>query len=54
MVAVGHTNQVISYHALQNNESYQELEGNYFDQRVRQAIEKRLVRRLEQLGCEVS
>jgi hypothetical protein len=30
------------------------LGGNYFDEQDRQAIEKRLVRRLEKLGYEVS
>jgi hypothetical protein len=32
----------------------QDLSANYFDERQRQAIEKRLVRRLEKLGYEVS
>ena len=38
----------------QSQEDYQELGGNYFDERDRQAVEKRLVRRLEHLGYQVS
>ncbi|GAC1361072.1 MAG: IS110 family transposase [Ktedonobacteraceae bacterium] len=53
-VAVGHTILIIIYHVLQEREGYQELGGNYFDERDRQATEKRLVRRLEKLGYEVA
>jgi transposase len=53
-VAVGHTILIIIYHVLQEREEYRELGGNYFDERDRQATEKRLVRRLEKLGYEVS
>jgi len=38
----------------QEREGYKELGGNYFDERDRQTTEKRLVRRLEKLGYEVS
>ena len=54
MVAVGHTLLVIIYHVLRDQKAYQELGGNYFDEHDRQGIEKRLVRRLEKLGYEVS
>jgi transposase len=54
MVAMGHTILVIIHHVLRNQQSYQELGGNYFEERDRQAIEKRLVRRLEKLGYQVS
>jgi transposase len=53
MMAVGHAILVAIYHMLNRNVSYQELGGNYFDERDRQAIEKRLVRRLEKLGYHV-
>jgi transposase len=54
MMAVGHTILVIIYHVLCDQEGYHELGGHYFEERDRQAIEKRLVRRLEKLGYEVS
>ncbi len=54
MVAVGHTILVIIYHVLRDQQPYTELGGNYFDERDRQATERRLVRRLEKLGYEVS
>src|SRR5579883_1068735 len=53
MVAVGHTILVIIYHLLQQQKSYEELGGNYFDERERRDTEKRLVRRLEKLGYHV-
>ncbi len=34
-------------------EPYQELGTNYFDERERQEMERRLIRRLERLGYEV-
>jgi hypothetical protein len=52
MVAVGHSMLVIIYHVLYHQQSYQELEGNSFEERDRQDIEKCLVRRLEKLGSE--
>jgi transposase len=54
VVAVGHTILVIIYHVLQEQQPYAELGDNYFDERERHAIEKRLVRRLERLGYEVA
>ena len=54
LVAVGHAILVIVYHVLTRREPYQDLGVNYFDERDRQAVERRLVRRLEQLGYEVS
>ena len=45
---------MIIYHVLQDQKPYTELGGNYFDERNRQATERRLVRRLEKLGYEVS
>ncbi|HLZ59180.1 MAG TPA: IS110 family transposase [Ktedonosporobacter sp.] len=54
LVALGHTLLVIVYYLLLREEEYQELGGNYFDERDRQAVEKRLVRRLENLGYQVA
>lgn len=53
LIAVGHTILVIIYHLLSQQKSYEELGGTYFEQRDRQNIEKRLVRRLEKLGYQV-
>ena len=53
VMAVAHTIAVIIYHILRDHTTYQDLGGNYFDQRDRQALEKRLVRRLQRLGYQV-
>jgi transposase len=53
IIAVGHSILVIIYHLLDQRVSYKELGGNFFDERDRQATQKRLVRRLEQLGYHV-
>jgi len=54
VVAVAHTLLVIVYHLLNRGEAYTELGGNYFDERDRWQVERRLVRRLEALGYAVS
>ena len=53
-VAVGHSILLIAYHLLTRGTCYQELGGNYFDERDGQAMKRRLVQRLEQLGYEVT
>jgi transposase len=53
VVAVAHTLLVIVYHLLKGGESYSELGGNYFDERDRWQVERRLVRWLEGLGYTV-
>jgi transposase len=53
-VAVGHTILVIVYHLLQRETTYEELGGRYFDERDRQAVQRRLVNRLKALGYEVT
>jgi transposase len=53
MVAVAHSILVVVYYVLSRHVSYQELGGNYFDERERQMVEKRAVRRLEKLGYQV-
>ncbi len=50
IVAVAHTILVIIYHLLRDQTTYRELGATYFDERERQDIERRLVRRLEALG----
>ena len=52
-IAVGHTLLVIIYQLLSQDKDYEELGGNYFDEWDRQAVQKRLVRRLEKLGYQV-
>jgi len=52
-VAVGHSILVIIYHLLRDGSTYQDLGGNYFDQRDRHMVQKRLVRRLERMGYQV-
>ena len=52
-VAVGHSILVIIYHLLRDHESYQDLGGNYFDERDRQVVQKQLIRRLERMGYQV-
>jgi|SRR2546421_2548159 len=54
IVAVAHTLLVIVYHVLAEETTYQELGGNYFDERDRQAIQKQLVRREDALGYDVT
>jgi transposase len=54
LVAVGHSILVIAYYLLTRQTDYQELGSQYFDERARQAVERRLVRRLEALGYKVS
>jgi transposase len=54
LVALGHTILVMVYYVLRRGVPYHELGGNYFDERQRQAVEHRLVRRLEQLGYQVT
>ena len=39
-VALGHTLLVIIYHVLTEDKDYEELGGNYFDERDRQALQK--------------
>lgn len=45
---------MIVYYVLTRQEEYQELGGNYFDEREKQAVSRLLVQRLEQLGYDVS
>jgi transposase len=53
-IAVGHTILIIAYHLLAEHATYQDLGVDYLEQRNRQAVERRLVRRLEALGNKVT
>lgn len=53
IIAVAHAILVIVYHLLKRHEPYRELGANYFDERERQDVERRLVRRLRALGYDV-
>jgi transposase len=52
-VAVAHTLLVMVYALLTQRTTYHELGAQYFDDRDRQAVERRLVHRLEALGYTV-
>jgi transposase len=54
VVAVAHTILGIIYHLLHEQATYRELGATYFDERERQDVERRLVRRLEALGHTVT
>jgi hypothetical protein len=53
-VAVAHSILVMGYALLTQHTTYHELGGRYFDERNRQAVQRRLVRRLQALGSAVS
>lgn len=53
-VAVAHSILVIAYHLLQNGRSYKDLGPDFFDRRNQDVLERRLVKRLEQLGNKVT
>jgi len=53
-VAVAHSILTIVYHVLSDRKPYADLGVDYFDRRDQQALERRLVRRLEALGYDVS
>jgi transposase len=54
LFAVAHSILVITYHLLQRQVDYHDLGTNFFDERDREALQKRLVRRLEHLGYAVA
>jgi len=53
-VAVAHSILIIVYHLLTDGTVYHDLGANYFDERDREAVEHRLVHRLQGLGYRVS
>ena len=54
VVAVAHSILVIAYHMLSRHEPYRELGGNYFDERKKESVVNRLMRRIQNLGYHVS
>jgi transposase len=54
IVAVAHSILVIAYHIIKDRVPYQDLGAQYFDERNREAIERRLVARLQALGNVVT
>lgn len=54
IMAVAHSILVIAYHLIARQESYKDLGGDYFDKQRPEATKKRLVKRLEKLGYQVS
>lgn len=53
-VAVGHTILMIAFHLLRDGATYRDLGPTYFDHLDRQQVEQRLVRRLRDLGYQVT
>jgi len=54
IVAVAHSILEIAYYVLIREEDYKDLGVNYFDERDREAATRRMVRRLQNLGYEVT
>lgn len=54
IIALAHTILIIAYHLLTRGTIYEDLGPDYYDQRERQAVRQRLVRRLQALGYDVS
>ena len=52
-IAVAHTLLMMIYHLLSEDQEHKELGGNYFEELDRNAVQRRLVRRLGKLGYEV-
>jgi transposase len=53
VVAVARSILVIVYRMIQDGSEYVDLGGDYFDRRNQAQIERRLIKRLEQLGHKV-
>ena len=53
-VAVGHSILEMAYHIIKGGTAYEDLGVHYFDERDRQAVERRAVKRLEGLGFKVT
>jgi transposase len=50
LIAVAHSILVIAYHMLRRHEPYHEKGGNYFDERKKESVINRLLKRIERLG----
>ncbi len=53
-VAVGHAILVIAYHLMKSGGTYKDLGPNYFDEQNKEAVVRRAVRRIQNLGYTVS
>jgi len=53
LVAVAHSLLVTGYYMITRQEDYKDLGVNYFDKRNKEAVKRRAVKRLEQLGFQV-
>lgn len=53
-VAVAHSILVIVYHLISRQEPYHDLGANYFDTQQPESVKKRLIKRLEKLGYQVT
>jgi transposase len=53
-MAVAHTILVIAYHLIRDEKTYQELGATYHDQRSQKIVVRRLTKRLEDLGFQVT
>ncbi|HSQ57016.1 MAG TPA: hypothetical protein VLM40_14855, partial [Gemmata sp.] len=53
VVALAHHMITVVFHILNRKEKYVELGGNYYDERNQEKVIRRLVARLNRLGCEV-
>lgn len=54
LVAVAHSILIIAYHMLDRHQPYQDLGSNYYDERKKQIVANRYVRRLQKLGYSVT
>jgi hypothetical protein len=52
-LAIGHAILVIAYHILKRRQPYVELGSNHLDERKKQAMVRRSVKKLQDLGYEV-
>ena len=52
-IAVAHSILVIAYHVLRRRQPYRELGPNFFDERDKTRVQRRLIQRLEKLGFTV-
>lgn len=53
-VAVGHSLLVTGFYLITRNKTYHDLGENYFDERDREQVKRRAVKRLEKLGFQVT
>lgn len=54
IIAVGHSILKIVYYILTRHQTYQDLGENYFDEREKEAVKRRSIKRLEKLGFKVN